>query len=331
MKTRSNVQELTNEFAWSWSRHQAYYECPRKIYWQHYGSWGGWKPDAPAQARLAYRLKHVKSVQMLVGEVFHDVLRERLRMRPNRPTPVPKAQMIDEGERRLLKRIRESNDRDWEKENNPKRYAILFEDYYGGGLTAAERDGALGKLRAIVEGFAASGYGERAFLVPPARLRVIDPDLEHPDDMRFEIDGVLVWGAPDLVVENKAGLMQIVDWKTGKPDKARVAQMAVYALYVNQKFGTPIENIRAHVVNIAYGDFHDIDDLRGGVEEARRMVSTYTADVRAALTDVPGNVAGDMSLFPMTDDRRSCRRCKYREICGRMDMAAEAPPDDESE
>ena len=79
------MAELTNEFAFSWSRHKIFYECPRKLYWQYYGSWGGWEDEAPASARLAYRLKNIKNLTMLVGETFHEELAEILRRRGHQP------------------------------------------------------------------------------------------------------------------------------------------------------------------------------------------------------------------------------------------------------
>ena len=70
------MADITNEFAWSWSRHQMLYQCARKIYWQYYGSWGGWDAEAPKDAALSYRLKQIKSMAMLVGQLFHQRLQE---------------------------------------------------------------------------------------------------------------------------------------------------------------------------------------------------------------------------------------------------------------
>src|SRR5207302_9893381 len=180
------VPDIKNEFAWSWSRHEMFYQCPRKIYWQYYGCWGGWEALASSDARLAYRLKQVRSVGMLVGGELHEVVRERLHLRPQAGGPVPAQQIQDEVERRVLKRLRESQNRDWERFANPKKYAILFEDYYGHGVDERDRDAALALIRESSKGFADSIYARRAFAVPKNRLRIIDP-IEF-DDMKFDID-----------------------------------------------------------------------------------------------------------------------------------------------
>jgi CRISPR/Cas system-associated exonuclease Cas4 (RecB family) len=321
------VAEITNEFAWSWSRHQMLYQCARKIYWQYYGSWGGWDAAAPKDAALAYRLKQLKSVAMLVGDLFHEVLGERLRMRSDAPAPVPVAQIREEVERRLLKRLRESRHRDWERFAQPKKYAMLFEDYYGPGVNEGMSDAALQQIAACAQGLAASPYGRRSFEVPKRRLRIIDP--VSFDDKKMTVDGVAVYAAPDLVAEDKHGTLHIIDWKTGRPGKANIAQLAVYGLYVSEKLGAPIDRITAHLVYLRGGAVELHGNLREGVAEARRMISTYTMDVRARLADVASNTAGDIGQFPMTEDRSLCRRCNFREICGRLEQPPAAPADEE--
>jgi CRISPR/Cas system-associated exonuclease Cas4 (RecB family) len=323
------MADIKNEFAWSWSRHEMFYQCARKTYWQYYGSWGGWEDEARTDAALSYRLKQIRSVAMLVGQTLHEVLGERLRMRTDAPSNVPAAQIRDEIERRVLKRLRESRNRDWERFGNPKKYAILFEDYYGPGVGDAERDAALQLIHQCVDGLVSSVYSRRAFAMPKNRLRIVDP-LDF-DDKKIEIDGVLVYAVPDLVAEDEAGMLHVVDWKTGKSRKADVAQLAVYGLYASEKLGAPLEHVKAHLVYIATGEVEMYEHLREGVAEARRRISTYTADVRSRLTDVDTNAADDIAQFPMTENRMLCRRCNFREICGRLDPPAEPPPDDDDD
>src|SRR5579864_2458076 len=98
------MAELTNDFAFSWTRHEIFYQCPRKLYWQYYGSWNGWNADASREAALAYRLKQLQNLTMLIGDTFHHELAEILRRRGEGPSGVPVAQLKDDMERRLLKR-----------------------------------------------------------------------------------------------------------------------------------------------------------------------------------------------------------------------------------
>lgn len=320
------MSDLKNEFAFSWSRHQAFYACPRKFYWQHYGSWFGWEDDAPREARLAYRLKRLQSVVMLVGETFHAELSEVLRRRPERPCGIPLEQLRETMERRLLKHMRESRDRDWQRFGNVKDYAILFEDYYGPGTGEADEQRALDTLRECVEGFGRSGFGKRVFGVPKSRLRTIDP--KGFEEKRAVLDGLLVYASPDLIAQDESGALHIVDWKTGAPHKTSLAQLSIYGLVVSEKHKAPLDRMTAHLVYVRAGVHEPYNNLAAGVEEARRNISTFVKDVQDRLTDVAANVAGDIDAFPMTTDLRKCRSCNFRELCGRTGDAAQ-PPDEE--
>jgi CRISPR/Cas system-associated exonuclease Cas4 (RecB family) len=325
----ARMADIRNEFAWSWSRHKSFYDCARKFYWQHYGFWGGWEPEAPDEAALAYRLKHVKSISMLIGQTLHEVVGERLQMRPASGGAVPAQQIRDEVERRVLKRMRESRNRDWERYHSPKHYAILFEDYYGQGVDERQRDEALELVRECTSGLASNVYARRAFGIARERLLIIDPKIF--EEMRIVVDDVVVYACPDLVVADDAGDLHVVDWKTGKPEKANVAQLAMYGLYVTERTGVPLDRITAHVVYVRYGEVEKHGNLRDSVEEARRRISTFTADVRDRLTDVESNIAGDIDKFPMTGNLMLCRRCQFQEICDRRQPDPIAPSEEEAE
>jgi hypothetical protein len=319
------VSDLKNEFAYSWSRSEAFYYCPRRFYWQHYGSWGGWELDAPKSTQLAYRLKQIKSVAMLIGDVFHEIVSQQLRERPERPCGVPLDTIRTLAEQRMHEHLTESRERRWR--SNPKYNANLFEDYYGGGLAQREADEGLEALRKCVEGLAASGFGRRAFGVEKARLRIIDP--QNFDQKRALLDGLIVYAPPDMLVEGKDGVsLHIIDWKTGRPRKASLPQLAIYGLVVSEQQRVPIGKLEAHLVYVGQGTHEQFPDLAAGMEEAKRSIETFVKDVRDRLTDVELNLAGDSERFPMTSDLWKCRSCKFRELCGRMGEAPLTPDGD---
>ena len=313
------MAELTNEFAFSWSRYKTFYDCPRKLYWQHYGSWGGWEADAPRTAQLAYRLKRIQNLTMLVGDTFHAELAEILRRREPASRPVPVEQLKNDMERRLLKRLRESRNADWERYGDPKNYTILFEDYYQSGVSAELEAEAKATLHRCVEGLGADPFGRRVFAVDKRRLRYIDP--KNVAEKRVTWNGLTLYASPDLVVEDETEGLHIVDWKTGKPYKPNLAQLAVYGIFVTEKFGVPLERLTAHLIYVAAGtrEKHNVVE---GVEEAKRSIATYVEDVKERLTDAAANVAADLERFPMTEQRWLCRSCNFRELCGRLEEPA---------
>ncbi len=324
------MAELVNEFAFSWSRQKIFYECPRKLYWQYYGSWKGWDGEAPAHARLAYRLKQIKNLAMLVGETFHEELAEILRRRSPRACGVPTEQLKGDMERRLLRRLRESRDADWERYGDPKHKTILFEDYYGRGVTGDMTDQALAALHRCVDGLQTEAYARRVFAAPLEALRFIDPKLDNIDDSRVSLDGLTLYASPDLVVAGKSGGLHILDWKTGTPrvEDVNAAQLAIYGLFVQRKFGTPLDQMTAHLIYVAAGE-RRAQNVLDGEPEAKRIIATYVTDVQSRLTDVAANVAGDIEAFPMTTNVRLCRGCNFRELCDRLEEPAEASSADD--
>lgn len=319
--------DLKNEFAYSWSRAESFYRCPRQFYWQYYGFWLGWEDDAPGTARLAYRLKHIKSVPMLIGDVFHWAVGKQLRDRPERPCGVPVKALHDEARQAMQDQIQASRERRWLA--NPKYNANLFEDYYAGGLAPREAAEGLDALAKSIDVFADSGFGRRAFGVERSRLRIIDP--QNFDQKRAVLNGLIVYAPPDLLVEGKDGVsLHIIDWKTGRKHDLSLAQLAIYGLVVSEQYHVPIGKLRAHLVYVGQGglELEEFPDLEAGIEEARRKIETFTHDVQGRLTDVERNVAGDIDRFPMTSDLSKCRSCKFRELCGRMGETALAPAEE---
>lgn len=323
------MADLVNEFAFSWSRQKMFYDCPRKLYWQYYGSWQGWEQDAPVSAKLSYRLKQLKNLSMLVGETFHEELAEILRRRSPKPMTVPVAQLKGDMERRLLRRLRESRNADWERYGDPKRSTILFEDYYGKGVTGDMETQAIATLQRCVEGLASDGFGRRAFGAPADKLRYIDP--KNISEKRVSVDNLVLYASPDLVVEGKTDGLHIVDWKTGlpRPHDVNAAQLAIYGIFVQQKFDMPLERMTAHLVYVSAGE-HREQNVVEGEPEARRVIATYVADVKSRLTDAAANIAGDIERFPMTTNLNMCRSCNFREVCGRLDEPAQTPSNEEA-
>jgi PD-(D/E)XK nuclease superfamily len=323
------MAELKSEFAFSWSRQKMFYDCARKLYWQYYGSWQGWDSAAPATAQTAYRLKQIKNLSMLVGETFHEELAEILRRRTPQPMAVPVQQLKADMERRLLRRLRESRNADWERYGDPRNCTILFEDYYGKGVAADMETQAIATLQHCVDGLAADGFGRRAFGTPADNLRYIDP--KNPADSRVSFEGTLLYASPDLVVEGRNGGLHIVDWKTGlpRPHDVNAAQLAVYGLFVQRKFDMPLDRMTAHLVYVSAAE-HREQNVVEGEPEARRIIATFVADVRSRLTDIENNMAGDIERFPMTTNLAMCRSCNFRELCGRVDDPPVVPGEDET-
>ena len=77
-------------FSWSHSRVRLLDECARAYYWRYYGSHGGWSPLAPEQTQLAWRLKHLVTLNTVFGQVLHRCAKDCAEaLRHRRPILTP--------------------------------------------------------------------------------------------------------------------------------------------------------------------------------------------------------------------------------------------------
>jgi len=70
------MPELKSELSWSISRANLLRDCARRYYYHYYLSWEGWKPEGPPARRKAYTLKLMLNLDMLAGQIVHEVIRE---------------------------------------------------------------------------------------------------------------------------------------------------------------------------------------------------------------------------------------------------------------
>ena len=307
------MADLRNEIAWSWSRHKTLRECPRKYYWQYYGSWGGWSEEADSNARAAYRLKRLTSFDQLVGNAVHKALARALAHRPSDPCELPAAAIAQDAERIF--------------ERGCEEYQ-LADDYYGVPGIPERRTAAESKLAAAVAGVRSSPLARGLFTRPKDRLRWVDYDFLHFDEKKVLVgDEYVLFGSPDVAVADAEGGIHIIEWKTGRRDESHHLQLAAYALFLHLKLAIELRRLSGHVVYLQATGAAQREDAAGlgaQVPAILDMVTELYADVRARLTDVDRNAAGEPGRFPLTEDARLCGRCNFRELCGRADAGRDA-------
>jgi len=72
------MSTFKNEFSWSISRDRIFQTCPRQYYFNYYGYWGGWNPNAPERIRQIYFLKKLQNRFMCAGAKVHDCIEHTL-------------------------------------------------------------------------------------------------------------------------------------------------------------------------------------------------------------------------------------------------------------
>lgn len=294
-------KDLRNEFAWSFSRERLFRQCERAFYWQYYGSWGGWEVTASSECQTARKLKQLKTLPLLVGNVIHEVIGRAIRTRPEQSSDVPADRLHDEADATFDRMYGET---------------VLFEHYYKLPLSDGFRANERVRMHALLDAFALHPFARRLFAIPKPRILQADPTKF--EDKKTLLRDTLIWGNPDVVVFDPQGMPHIIDWKTGQPSAEDPFQLAAYALFIHLKHGIDIRNAVGHAVYLqGEGSVRTVSGLDTFVDDVDLCVSRFVEVVKNRLTDVNLNVAGDIERFPMIDDLEACSRCRFQELCGR--------------
>jgi hypothetical protein len=296
---------LVNEFSWSRSRDACFQDCRRKYFYQYYGSWGGWAPDAAPDVRRLYILKQLASRQMWAGRVVHDAIEMALHVfREGRTVPVEPfiADVVERmrGEWRSSRAARYRED---------PRTLALFEHEYTVELKPDVWRALRGNVVTCLRNF---------FRLPLLdKVRRTAPEhwsIEHWSKV-FDFEGTPVWIAPDFGYWDADGLLTLVDWKTGATDADATAfQLGCYALYAREVLGVEPAQVELLEANLREPAVTPLawDDTR--LQRVREQLRLSIRSMHAYLLDPEANVAR-LEDFEQTEERRICRRCNFRVVC----------------
>ena len=304
------MADLVNELVWSHSRSKAFAGCKRAYWFNYYGSWGGWDAAAPTDVRDAYVQKKLTTRAMWTGTVVHQVAEDALRRVRDGDAPRPVEQVVAAVRNRARREIAESLDGSWLA--RPARRVGFREHYYQEDVAPESWEAAILEI----ERQAHVLWEHRLF----RRLQAVPGRIRELEDLRrFPVDGVDVYVALDVLVDDGRGGVVILDWKTGdNHDGADIAaQLGVYGLYATQQLGVPADRIVAMHVNLR----HDTETRHpvgaAEIEAARSTIATSTASMRERLADVAGNLALPEAHPPLPVGDPACATCTFRGICGR--------------
>lgn len=300
-------RELVNELTWSKSRHGKFEDC-RRLYWFHYyGAWGGWKDDAPREAREAYLLKNLSTRQQWAGRVVHEHIAFALSL-ARHGAPPPLRTLVDRAHQRMRDDFRKS--RQGAYRERPKWTLGLVEHEYAEPVPDAQWRANWENVEACLARFYESGWPERARALTPQAWLPID------EIGSFVLDGLKVFAGPDFAWRDGAGAV-LVDWKTGAPRDEDREQVLGYSLYARDRWGVPVENVTARLVYLALGEEVEVGVDRAALDGFLARFRQSVSQMRALLRD-PSVNAAVRDDFPTTADLSRCRGCSFRRPCGRQ-------------
>lgn len=321
---------LENTLTWSVSRGRLFRSCQRAYYYNFYGAWGGWDPNAPEQPRRLYLLKQITSFPLWGGSIVHDVIRDAL-TQFQKTGQLPELTVLQsEARKRLNAGWFESLGEEWK--TDPKHKTRLFEHHYaqeGEEISAEKRAALRDRIYEALEGFCNSGIPETLAKVDPMRWGDIDklssfvigtlPAMDNAPELPLK-----VWCALDFSYLDNDDYLHIVDWKTGTEhrDELRL-QLACYALYALETWRIPLERIRLEGVFLNdSGRISTYEMSNETLVAAKDQILNSAKTMRAKLQDPVRNLAQEES-FACTENSLICESCSYREVCPRMQQQQE--------
>ncbi|NQU45412.1 PD-(D/E)XK nuclease family protein [bacterium] len=299
------MAEFRNTFSWSFSRHKTFAECRRRYYWHYYGSWGGWSPDGPDDARLAYRFKRMQSLPMWLGDLVHRMIERILGDMRNQETNTLDA---------YQKQTRAWMNREWKQSLDglwkwkPKYNLNLFEHYYGVEITPKDREAARDKVFNCLANFMTSEIFDRITRLKPAEWKTIE-SLEQ-----FLVGGCPAYLKIDCATQSE-GRVSIYDWKTGRESDDTLTQLACYALYACQTWGVPVEKQILIPFYLDSGSFSETVPAAETLIETKDFILRSIGEMTAALDSTMEENHASPANFALRDTPSICKRCFYYELC----------------
>ena len=317
------MADLKNELSWSMSRMGMLHSCKRQYYHRYYGFWGGWSYDAPDESRIAYRFAKMHSLPTLCGVAVHETIANLLfdiletgAVQAENPAYHARKEILTrtwlEAEQELWKR-------------NPKKHPPIFELYYGPRPSPEALKEVGRKCSRCVNTFLESDIFKEFSTDDTSQWLAIEKPLNadpyDPDSSILKIEGKTIWCLPDFA-RRKNGIIELWDWKTGSPRPADRDQLHTYALFAREIWGAEPHEIRLFdmYLNAEAGNAkiveHPCDENILAMKE--KDIREDLEVMRSLLSDPSDNLPHPAeSHFPMTENRHTCDRCYFKELCGR--------------
>lgn len=294
-------------WSWSSSRKSTFDECLRRYFYNYYLAHNGWEDDAPEESRLAYRLKNLTGIHMLLGSAVHEIAEHACKTIDASGKLPDKKKLIDRVREILNSAWKDSKKRDLWIES-PKKYVMLQEFYYGGGLDESTIGKIKDKMVKSVDNI----------MISPTIKEMLKGDCsvritEAMDT--FDLFDTPVYAIPDLVFERPDKKWVVVDWKTGKEHDSHPSQINVYCMYLKAKFGVKEDMITGRVEYLLSGKTRDVAISKKSFNDTEKEIEKSIAGMKKCLADPDKNIPFGKDRYPLAKHTALCKWCSFYEMC----------------
>ena len=294
------------QLKWSFSKRGMLEQCPRKYYYQYYGSHKDKAKSDPHKEKLRF-LKKLQNRHLRSGDILHYVIRWYL-MKLQEGKHLSLYGVLQWALDDFRKDIKFSQQYKHGTPLSDEKYppTLLLEFYYG--QTDAEsfcfqsEERLVRALTNLVESQNIAQFCEG----------VTHPSVLIEESARMKNDYFTLSGKVDLAYQ-KDNKFVIIDWKTRGSDSSDDSlQMFAYALWAKQRFEYPLDAItlyRVYLEDNTFSTFHV------GEKDIARVEARILQDLeRMQEADNHGR-RGLVGAFTPCAQPKVCELCQFQEIC----------------
>jgi hypothetical protein len=301
---------INNDVSWSMTQHRNFNSCKRKYYLGKYGFWGWWFPGADDETKQINILKKLKTEPMWIGEVIHNAITDIL-MKSRAKMPIDKETVIAN----MVQQIKDdfSNSKAGGYKINTRTCGLVSHEY--GLLAPTTMPMLYNKAIHCVQTFLESNLLKELQGVKKLEYKFIDEKDQFPN---FLLDGDLVKLKIDFARLSQDAAY-IYDWKTGMKNDHdnHKLQLAVYALFINDKFNLPLEKIKCYLFYLNDDQEPiEIHVTQEDLEEAKKLIKLEYANMKSLVDDLEHNTTS-IDHFPKNEAEctRGNQICNFKKIC----------------
>ena len=291
---------------WSYSRRGMLEQCPRKYYYQYYGSNLNTAKNDPHKEKLRF-LKKLQNRHLRSGDILHYVIRWHLKefQQGKQPSLDHLLQWAKKDFRADI-RYSQQYKRGFPLSDNFRHPKLLLEFYYGlpdaESVCADTEKRLMTALTNFITGQNLAQFREgagkaSALIEESARMKNDDFTLSGKVDLIYWIN--------DKVV--------IVDWKIGGSGSSDDSlQMLAYALWAKQKLGMPSDSIMLQMVHLADNTMSTFSVCQ---KKLNRVEARILQDLERMQAVHKYGIQGVVEAFTPCAQPKVCEMCQFQEIC----------------
>ncbi|MGE6897096.1 PD-(D/E)XK nuclease family protein [Priestia flexa] len=266
--------------------------------------------NSPVFLQLAWRLKHLKNIYLLLGDLVHQVIESEIK------TLYETGEVLNKG--KIKKELNDRIDDIYNQAKNgielwykdPKENHMLFEIYYDGDLTNTTKQLIKKKVDNCIEHFLHSKTLNDQIYTGRSKV------MESEKFRSFCLDGIRVILSADLIYyDDYNDLWGIVDWKTGKESAFDPVQLSIYGMYVEARYGAKISDVIVTNEYLETGnsksyivDSSEINQVKTLVKQSAERITKLEANLGIQSDKI-------MDVFQKTENQNVCERCNFKAIC----------------